>query len=147
MERKIICKDLAAVQAEVLVCAAPSPERESLLAAADFERMTDAANRHGSCPPLDAYWTPGFDLYARQVLHVNLPPQCTEAELRTAYRRAMQLLREKNVRSAAIALLGREQVGLDAACRIAREETAPPEEEKPALIYLTVDREAFRKMK
>jgi len=147
MERKIVCKELHTVQAEVLVCADPSPEREALFQAADYERMTDAANKHTACASLDAFRTPGFDLYARQVLHVNLPEVCTEPELRTAYKRVMQLLREKNVRSAAVMLLGREQVGLDTACAVALEETAPTEDGKPALLYLAVNRDAFRKMK
>ena len=109
--------------------------------------MTDAANRHPDCAPLSGYWTPGFDLHARQVLHMVLPEKLTEEELRTAYRCALRLAGEKGTRSAAVALLGREQLGLEAACRIALEETAPDGEKKPALLYLAVSRDAFKKMK
>ena len=106
--------DIQTVAADCIVNAANSGLREgsgvcgAIFAAAGREEMTRACRAIGRCAVGSAAATPGFRLPAKWVIHAVGPytslPDAPE-KLRSAYRSALDIAREKGCRTAAFPLI------------------------------------------
>lgn len=82
----------------------------AIFAAAGQDQLQSACNAIGDCATGDAVITPGFNLYAKWVIHAVGPvwhggDRNEELLLRSAYIRSLELARTKNLQSIALPLI------------------------------------------